>query len=133
MTFKAELKFNDSSFKYTVIECDYSFSQEIDITHKPSAKPKAGTINIVVETKMDPDMIQWMLSTGSVRSGEITFFKDDATQKKLKTLNFKEAICINLREKFDFSSEIPMLTYISFVAKEITLDDVKYKAEWTNF
>ena len=44
MTFKAELKFNDSSFKHIVLECDYSFTQEIDITHKPSAKPKAGTI-----------------------------------------------------------------------------------------
>ncbi len=133
MTFKAELKFNDSKTPYTVIECDYVFTQEIDITHKPSARPKAGIVNIVVETRSDPELIQWMLGTGNVRSGEISFFQDDAAQKKLKSLSFKEAICIKFFEKFIHSSETPMLTSISFVAKELSLDGVNYSTQWTNF
>jgi len=133
MTFKAELKFNDSDKAYIVVECDYIFTQEIDITHKPSARPKAGTINVVVETRSDPELIQWMLATGNVRSGEITFYKDDAAQKKLKSLSFKEAICIKLFEKFIHSSETPMLTSITFVAKELTIDGANYSAQWSNF
>jgi hypothetical protein len=133
MTFKAELKFNDSKTPYNVVECDYVFTQEIDITHKPSALPKAGTVNVVVEARSDPEMIEWMLASANVRSGEITFYQDDAAQKKLKSLTFKEAICIKLYEKFIHTSETPMLTYISFVAKEISIDGTQYTAQWTNF
>ena len=133
MTFKAELKFNDGKNHYTVIECDYEYSQEIDQTLKPCAKPKAGIINVVIESISDRELIQWMIAPGNVRSGDITFFKDDATQTKLKTLSFKEAICIRFHEKFVAYGESPMLTTLSFVAKEITLDGVSHKAQWTHF
>jgi hypothetical protein len=133
MTFKAELKFGDSNHCYTIVECDYEFTQEIDSTGKPCAKPRGGVVRVIVETMSDPEMIQWMVATGNVRSGEITFYKDDSAQKKLKTLSFKEAICISLHEKFTRDTETPMLTSISFVAKEISLDGVDYSAQWTNF
>ena len=133
MTFKAELKFSDSKFTYIVIDCDYEFTQEIDVTGKPCARPKGGTINVVVEAMSDPELIQWMLATGNVRSGEINFFMDETAQKKLKSLSFKEAICIRYHERFTYQNETPMLTSISFVAREISLDGVDYAAQWTNF
>ena len=133
MTFKAELKFGDSNHRYTIVECDYEFTQEIDATGKPSARPRGGVISVTVETMSDPEMIQWMVATGNVRSGEIIFYKDDSAQKKLKTLAFKEAICISLHEHFTRDTETPMLTRIRFVAKEISLDGVDYSAQWTNF
>jgi hypothetical protein len=133
MTFKADLKFSDSKFSYSIIECDYEFSQQTDVTGKPCAKPKGGTINVVVETISDQALIQWMIGAGTVRSGEIVFYRDDAKQKKLKSLSFKEAICIRFHERFTNDTETPMLTTISFVAQEITLDGVQYSTPWTNF
>jgi hypothetical protein len=133
MTFKAELRFNDSKFRYNVIECDYEFTQEIDITQKPCARPKGGIINVVVESMSDRELIQWMIAPGNVRSGDLIFYKDDAAQTKLKTLSFKEAICIRLHERFSSFGNEPMLTSISFVAKEMTLDGVSYTAQWTHF
>jgi hypothetical protein len=133
MTFKADLKFSDSKFHYSIIECDYEFTQAIDETGKPCAKPRGGVITVVVESMSDPELIQWMIATGNVRSGEIVFYKDDAAQKKLKTLSFKEAICILLHERFTRDTETPMHTTISFVAKELSLDGVDYSAQWTNF
>jgi hypothetical protein len=133
MTFKADLKFNNSKFDYTVLDCDYEFSQEIDGSMKPCAMPKIGVINVVVETKSDPEMTKWMLGAGNVRSGTITFYKDDSGSAQLKTLAFKGAICIRLQERFSSTGESPMLTYISFVANEIEVDDTSYTAQWTNF
>jgi hypothetical protein len=133
MTFKAELRFNDSKIHYNVIECDYEYTQEIDQTLKPCAKPKSGIINVVLESMSDRELIQWMVAPGNVRSGDINFFKDDAPQTKLKTLSFKEAICIRFHEKFTAYGEIPMLTTISFVAKEMSLDGVSHTAQWTRF
>jgi hypothetical protein len=133
MTFKAELKFSDSNFQYSIVECDYEFNQETDSTGKPCARPKGGIIHAVVETMSDPTMIRWMFATGNVRSGEIIFYKDDSSQKRLKTLAFKEAILINLHEKFTRDTETPMLTSVSFVAREITLDGEDYSSQWTNF
>jgi hypothetical protein len=133
MTFRAELKFNDSKIRYIVIDCDYEFTQEIDITQKPCARPKGGMINVVVESMSDRELIQWMIAPSNVRSGDLTFYKDDAAQTKLKTLSFKEAICIRFHERFSASGSEPMLTSISFVAKEMTLDGVTYTSQWTNF
>jgi len=132
MTIKATLKFSDGK-EYTVVECDYEFSQEIDQTYKPCAKPKAGIVNIVIETMSDRELIQWMISPGNVRGGEIIFYKDEGEKTKLKTLSFKEAICIRFHEKYVAFGETPMLTTISFVAKEISLDGVSHTAQWTHF
>ena len=132
MTFKAELRFNDSKFRYNVIECDYEFSQDIDITQKPCTRPKGGLINVVVESMSDRELVQWMIAPANVRSGDLIFYKDDSAQTKLKTLSFKEAICIRLCEKFTSYGDEPMLTTISFVAKEMTLDGVSYSAQWTH-
>jgi hypothetical protein len=133
MTFKAELKFNDSNFIYNVVDCDYEFTQEVDDSGKPCAMPKCGRINVVMESMSDPAMIQWMLAAGNVRSGKITFYKDDSATAKLKTLSFKQAICVHLKESFTSYGESPMITNVSFVAKEVSLDGVDYTSLWTNF
>ncbi|MCX6270840.1 MAG: type VI secretion system tube protein TssD [Bacteroidetes bacterium] len=132
MTFKAELKFNDSKFIYNVLECDYDFTQQIDITGKPSAKPRGGIVNVVVESKSDPELMEWMVALSNVRSGEITFFKDDAPGVKLKTLSFKEAFCIRFQEKYTSTGPNPMIASFSFTAKEVTVDGVTYSSQWTN-
>jgi hypothetical protein len=133
MTFKAELKFNDSNFIYNVIDCDYEFTQDIDKSGKPCALPKFGKINVVVETMSDPALIQWMMAPGNVRSGKITFFKDDSATAKLKSISFKQAICVYLKESFTSYGESPMITNMSFVAKEASVDGVDYTSQWTNF
>ncbi|HNY01697.1 MAG TPA: type VI secretion system tube protein TssD [Bacteroidales bacterium] len=133
MTFKAELKFNDSQKQYVVVECDYEYTQEIDQTLKPCAKPKSGIVNVVVEAMADTELIKWMVAPGNVRSGEIKFQKDDMQGAEMKTLSFKEAICIRFHEKFSAYGENPMLTTISFVAKELTLNGISHTAQWTRF
>jgi hypothetical protein len=133
MTFKADLKFNDSKNVYTVIECDYEFTQETDRHDKPSSIPRFGRINVTIESMSDPAMVQWAAGTTNVRSGSITFYKDDTATAKLKSLNFEGAICIRLNERFASYGESPMMTQISFVVEKVTLDTVNSKALWTNF
>jgi hypothetical protein len=133
MTFKAELSFKDSNNVYTVFECDYNFDQEIDITNKPSGKPKPGIVSVLFESKMDEDIVRWMFSPGNVRSGEINFYSDESKEKKLKTLIFNNALCIGLQDRFSSSGSLPMLTTIRFVAEKMTLDGVDYNANWTHF
>ncbi|MFZ4546126.1 MAG: type VI secretion system tube protein TssD [Bacteroidales bacterium] len=133
MTFTAILKFNDSRDEYIVMECDYEFSQEIDGSGKPCAMPRCGIINVVFESRSDPAMIQWMLGAGNIRSGQIVFFNDDSASKKLKTLAFKQAVCVRFHEKFTNYGDSPMTTYLSFVAKEVTLDGIDHSSQWTNF
>ena len=133
MTFTAKLKFNDSTDEYIILECDYEFSQEIDGSGKPCAMPRCGIINVVFESRSDPAMVQWMLGAGNIRSGQIIFFSDDSASKKLKTLSFKQAVCVRFHEKFVNYGESPMTTYLSFVAKEVSLDGIDHSSLWTNF
>lgn len=133
MSFKAELKFNDSKNVYTVLECDYEFTQETDKGGKPSARPRFGRINVTIEAMSDPVMVKWMLGSSNVRSGSITFYKDDSGTAKLKSLSFEQAVCVYLYERFTSSGDNPMITQISFVAQQASLDGENYETQWTNF
>jgi hypothetical protein len=133
MTFKAELKFNDSKFVYNVIECDYEITQERDKSGKPSAMPKWGLINVVIESNHDPELAMWTLEPARIRSGTLTFFKDDSSVTKLKTLTFSKGICVRLQERFSNYGNTPMITEFSFVAKEVKLDGEAWDAKWSNF
>jgi hypothetical protein len=133
MTFRAELKFNDTKFVYNVVDCNYEITQELDRSGKPSAMPKWGVINIVIESNNDPELAMWMLAPARIRSGTLTFFKDDSSVTKLKTLSFKKAICVRLAERFSNYGNSPMITEFGFVAQDIEMDGAAYSTSWTNF
>jgi hypothetical protein len=133
MSFKAELKFNDSKNVYTVIDCDYEFTQDTDSSGKPCGITKFGRISVTVETISDPVLIKWTLGSANIRSGSITFFKDDSGKAKLKSLNFKQAVCVYLHERFTSYGENPMITELAFVAQEVSIDGEDYESQWTNF
>jgi hypothetical protein len=126
MSFKAELKFNDSNNIYRILECDYEFTQSIDATGKPCAKTKGGMIHVVVESMYDPAMMQWAVATSNVRSGKIVFYKDDSEKSTLKTLVFKNAYCVHLQDRFHSEGQYPMSTSFTINAQEITLDDTTF-------
>jgi hypothetical protein len=129
LSFKAILEIENEK-RVRVIECDFGFTQDIDSTGKPSGKPRGGTINLLIESTDDSELISWMFSHDERKNGTIKFLRRD-NERPMKKVEFKDGICINYHESFRDHGEVPMTTALTISAKEINIGSVSYKNKWS--
>ena len=129
MSFKASLYIEDQELR--VLDCEYTIAQSVDHKGKPSARPKGGSINILVESTADNFLFDWAASETQVKSGKVTFYRRD-TMSKMKELQFTDAYCIKFTERFSANGEQPMRIRLALSAKEISLGgSSKHANPWT--
>ncbi len=123
--------------KYGIVQCSYEFSQAVDSTGKPVSRPRGGQISFVMPSRSDDDLFfyRWMFSKTEVESG---FFKfvvySQQNRRSYKTVNFKNAYCIGLKDFFNDSDSRLMYSTITIVAEIITIgenDTAEFDNEWT--
>jgi hypothetical protein len=127
MALEAWLSFANDSNKIKVLSCDFSFSQEIDETGKPSSRPQGGLINITVESTDKETLAQWMFSKMGMKDGKIEF---QLRNNKNKTLSFKEGVCVSYSESFNASGGIPMIIHFTISPNSIKLGSAEFTNDW---
>ncbi|MHC1774098.1 MAG: type VI secretion system tube protein TssD [Lentimicrobium sp.] len=110
-----------------VLECDYEFSQEIDETGKPSAKPRGGLIHVTVESNDKTTIAEWMFSKLAYKNGKIEF---SLRNNKKKELVFEDGACISYLESFNAVNNIPMMLRFTISANVIKLGSVTFSNLW---
>lgn len=110
-----------------VLECDFEFSQEIDETGKPSAKPRGGLIHVAVESNDKATIAEWMFSKSDLKNGKIEFA---LRNNKKKELTFEEGACIEYHESFNSVNSMPMVLRFTISANTIKLGSVTFKNDW---
>ncbi|PZP51082.1 MAG: hypothetical protein DI598_04060 [Pseudopedobacter saltans] len=128
MSFLAKL--NVDGNELNVLECSFSFSQDINAIGQPSSIPVGGTVELTVESTGGTNLFDWMISATQVKSGTVTFYRRDA-MSKLKELIFKDAHCIDYNEHYKHNGEFPMQTTITISANVLTLNDSQFKNNWS--
>jgi len=122
MALDAWLSFTTSSGSASqsmkILECDFEFSQEIDETGKPSAKPRGGLIHITIESTDNAAIAEWMFSKMDFKNGKIEF---SLRSNKKKVLTFENAACIAYHESFNAVNNLPMLLRFTISANTIQL------------
>lgn len=107
---------------YGVVECTYEFHQSIDETGKPVSRPQGGSITFVMPSTSDEDLFfyKWMFNKTEVQSG---FFKfvvySNNNKQSFKTLEFKNAYCIELKDYFNDNDSKLMYTTVTISAQEL--------------
>lgn len=127
MSFLARLEIDGEEMN--ILHCSFKFTQGIDATGKPTAVPRGGTINLVVESTGNTNLFDWMISPTQVKSGIITFFRRD-TNSKLKTLEFTDGYCVEYNETYNHSGDHPMQIQLIVSALEVKLNDSEFKNNW---
>jgi len=127
MSFIAKLKLDGEEMN--VLHCGFRFTQVTDATGKPTAIPKGGTIELLVESTGSTDLFDWMISPTQTKNGVITFYRRD-TRSKLKTLEFTDGHCVDYYETFDHVGENPMRIKLMVSAREVKLNDSEFKNNW---
>jgi hypothetical protein len=115
---------------YSVMECEYEFTQAVDVTGRPSDRPRGGVINVVLVAPDDSDLSlhEWMRDKDSTKDGTIVLEVNRDAVKALKTIKFEEAYCIRLYEYFNDNNALPMYLKLSIMASSITFGgDCEFK------
>jgi hypothetical protein len=115
--------------EYNILDFDTQFTQGRDNTGKPMGEPKGGVIKMVLEATQSTVFLSWMLNSTLTKDGKIVFHRRDA-MSKMKELSFIKAFCINYREQFTSTNDVPMKITLELVAKEITFGDSKFSNNW---
>lgn len=106
------------------MECEYEFTQNVDQTGKPTARPEGGIIKIVIPSTNDDDMFfyNWMFHKSEAKSG-ILRFRLYTTDNKIsyKTVSFANAYCIYLHDFFSDQDSKLMYTTIKISAQVIRI------------
>ena len=115
---------------YSLLECEYEFTQAMDITGRPSDRPRGGIINLVLVSPDDTDLLfhEWMCEKDEVKDGDILLKVNSQGTFAKKSIHFTDAYCIRLYEYFNSNNSMPMYTKISIMAGSITFgDDCEFK------
>jgi len=120
---------------YEALECKYEFSQSIDQAGKPSTRPRGGHIHIIMKSTGDDDMLfqEWMFKRTEAKSGKIIFvISGEGNKRKIKTLHFTDAFCVNLSEHFNYNDSILMHMKVTLSAAVIKFGDsgTEFKNDW---
>lgn len=124
MAIAATLKIEGKKYD-TVIDVDYQFTQAIDITGRPSDRPRGGVIQLSLPSPDDDNLFfhEWMRNMDSVHDGEIIFSVNSKGTISDKTLKFTDAYCIGLHEHFDRTDSGAMIMQLTIATGSITFGD----------
>ncbi len=119
---QAELLLKGSKKAIKVLDLDYGFTQFTDETGKTSGYPTGGTINLVVESTEDTQIIDWMISPTAVKSGKI-----EIQLKKKKVVRFENAFCVQYHESYShMGGDQPMSISFTLSAEGVYVDGVGF-------
>lgn len=113
-----------------LLTCSYGFSQDIDQRGLPKSEVRGGVIDLSFKSIDDQEIMHWMISSKSDKSGKVTFSGED-TEKIFKTLEFKDARCVSYHESFVRDGE--MIEEITISAREVTISGVTHANTWTKY
>lgn len=110
--------------EYGIVECEYEFSQAVDDTGKPTTRTMGGTIRFVMPATCDDDQFfyKWMFNKTAVYSGTFRFcvFSND-NRRRYKTIEFKNAYCIRLKDYFNDHDSKLMYTDVTISAEALRI------------
>lgn len=127
MSFKATFSVDGND--YRILKCDYSLTQMIDDTGRPSSTTRGGVINVVVESTDDTALFEWMCDSYMRKDCTISFNKRDE-DSRLKELQITEAYMVGYEEAFDNSGTGAMVEKIALSAHSISMGNGEHENEW---
>lgn len=127
MSFLAKLELDGEEIN--VLDCSFSFRQDMDYTGRPCSKPVGGRITLLIESTSKTDFLEWMISPTITKKGKITFYRRD-NMSSLKNVEFSGAYCVEYSERFNSTDSQPLRTHLLLSAKEITVKGTKFENNW---
>ena len=120
--------------QYNVLECEYEYTQAVDITGRPSDRPRGGMINVIIASPDDSDLMfhEWMKEKNVTKEGQIILKVNKDNWDSNKSIFFKDAYCVRLYEYFNNNNSIQMYMKINIMAGSIIFGNKNNGCEFIN-
>jgi hypothetical protein len=89
--------------KREVLDVTYSFNRATDPDGLPAGQTKGGKIVIKLKALNDEnsDLAEWIFDRGRGKNGSIVFMDPKNNTKKMKSIDFENAYCIEFTEHWE--------------------------------
>jgi hypothetical protein len=111
-----------------ITHCNFTFNQEIERTGQFTSTVQGGIINIGLINENDADLLNWMFSIDTKKSGKIVFSSGITDNQSFQTINFKDALLINYNQTFSEEDEIRVNLTIS--CRTLDISGVSFVNIW---
>jgi len=116
----------------------YHFDRKVDVQNQPAGIPRGGVIKVRVKAMNDGnvELLNWMTNESLAKKGSIVFMVSSDTQKKMKSVDFEGAYCIDFVEHWeDVQADQKDVTLahweeITISCKKIVNGPVTYENPW---
>lgn len=132
MSFQAKLFLGSDGKEFTLISAEYALSRPVDFSSRPTGKLRGGIIDIAMETGSDGDITKWILENMAM-NGKIEFYRRDATDSSQKTVAFRNAHCVALKESFISNGSSPLVTRITISCHELDISNNTIVNSWAGY
>ncbi|MEO6539639.1 MAG: type VI secretion system tube protein TssD [Ferruginibacter sp.] len=129
MSFQAKLILGDDGLEFNVLNAEYALSRPIDAHNRPNGRLRGGIIEVTIETGTSYELIRW-ISTNLTMNGKVEFYRRDAASSTQKTVEFRNAFCVSLKEFFISDGSSPMITKIVISAHEMDINNETVRNTW---
>ena len=127
-SFNAE--FNVGGFSAPVNYVYFDINQAVDSLGRPASLTRGGKITVEFNATADNVVAEWMANPDKKMSGEIVFFEMDM-RVSLKKLEFTNAYCVDLLERFDgTTTSAHMVTVVTISPEKISVGGIELNNHW---
>ena len=111
-----------------VLSCDFSFNQDMNAIGEAKSIVRGGIINLTLRGIDDPEILQWMMGTNTLKDGMISFtgFTTEGVGRKIE---FSDGFLVSYHESFTNESDIVVQLVIS--CRQLTISGVEHENKWS--
>ncbi len=112
-----------------VIDCNFSFHQDVDDKGKATTKVQSGTLNVTISQLPPQNIIEWALNSRKYSDGVVVVL--DAENIPLEKIFFKNATCINMEINYTQKGESYASTKLIIQAEKLIVGSgINFDNDW---
>lgn len=129
MSFQAKLFVGDDGLEFTVLNAEYALSRPVDAHQRPNGRIRGGIIDVTIESGSAHELINWVVNNMTM-NGKIEFYRRDTASSSQKTVEFRNAFCVHLKDIFISNGATPMMTKLTLSAHELVINNEIVTNAW---
>ncbi|RIV25432.1 hypothetical protein DYU11_09035 [Fibrisoma montanum] len=130
-SFRAKFSLSSGGFETAVNYVYLDINQAVDSLGRPASLTRGGKITLEFNATDDNLVAEWMANPAKRLDGKIRFIKMDNIESTEKEINFINAYCVELMERFDgTTTTAQMVTVITISPEVIYVGSTKLDNRW---
>lgn len=115
---------------YEILDCNFSFQQQIDHKGKATTKALGGTLNVILAQLPPKEVIEWGIESRKYMGGTIVMLNGENIPAE--KISFENAACVHLEVNYIQDGDSYATTRLVIQAEKVIVGNgIDFDNEWT--